>query len=204
MWIDFESLFNGLKAVSPYRALLKVIQKNCITSNEDKLQIAHFIVYQRLRSHAILNAMVEAAGRTDRQRFEPFLQMKWAISDHGFMQSTLNPLLFSQWTVYHLYRDTFPLSDSPITLEPGSVMVTLSPRLLLEINLRVQDLGLKHRNSIEPETLSEFRRRTIDNTFREIIFGDRKLLEEWHVDPAFQARVERVRGMTDYGDVFHL
>ena len=81
-------------------------------------------------------------------------------------------------------------------------MVTLSPRLLLEINLRVQDLGLRHRNSIEPEKLSEFRRRTIDNTFREIIFGDRKLLEEWQVDPAFQARVERVRDMTDYGDVF--
>jgi hypothetical protein len=83
-------------------------------------------------------------------------------------------------------------------------MVTLSPRLLLEINLRVQDLGLRHRNSIEPEKLSEFRRRTIDNTFREVIFGDRKLLEEWYVDPAFQKRVERVRGMTDYGNAFPL
>jgi len=80
-------------------------------------------------------------------------------------------------------------------------MVALSPRLLLEIHLDRQELGCGHRNWIEGEKLAEFRETTINNTFKEIIFSDGKLLEEWRVDPEFQKRVERVRTMKDYNSL---
>jgi hypothetical protein len=37
--------------------------------------------------------------------------------------------------------------------------------------------------------------------FREIIFSDEQVLEEWRNDPAFQERVETIRGMKDYDAV---
>ena len=44
----------------------------------------------------------------------------------------------------------------------------------------------------------EFRRRTIGNTFREIIFGSRPLLEEWRVSREFQDRVGQMKNAKSY------
>jgi len=101
-----------------------------------------------------------------------YLQRK----DYGTM---IEKLALSHWQLFRLDRDTFPLSDLAVTMRPGSVMVALSPRLLLEIHLDRQELGCGHRNWIEGEKLAEFRERTINNTFKEIIFSDGKVLEEW-------------------------
>ena len=199
--IDFESLFEGLERLRPYEALLEVIRKNCITSAEEKGQIAHIIIYQRLRSHAIMNALLESAGKMGREKFEPLIGLKWALSDHRLIYSQIEPLVLSCWRLFRLDRDTFPLSDSAVSVKPGSVMATLSPRLLLDVDLRVKELGCCHQNWIEPEKLSEFRRRTIGDTFREIIFSDQQVLEEWRNEPAFQETVETIRAMKDYDAV---
>jgi hypothetical protein len=196
--IDFESLFGGLEGLRPYQALLEVIKKNCITSAEEKIQIAHFILYQRSRCHAVMNAILEQSGKMGRDKFEPLIFLKWALSETRFLHPQIERMTLSRWMLYRLDHDTFPLSDSAVLLKPGSIMATLSPRLLLEINLGVQELGQFHQNWIEPEKLAEFRRRTIGNTFREIIFGDQKVLEEWQRDPCFRQRVETIRNLKDY------
>lgn len=74
---------------------------------------------------------------------------------------------------YRVDRDTFPLNDSSVLIQPDSVMVALSPRLLLEID-RTQkqpDATISYSNHVAPEKLEEFRRRTIANAFHEIISG---------------------------------
>jgi hypothetical protein len=200
--IDFESLFGGMEGLSPYKALLDVIKKSCITSAEEKVEIAHFIIYQRLRSHAVMNAAIGVAANKGRQKFESLLELKWALSDTRFMWTKVEPLCLSRWRLFRLDRDTFPLSDSAVCLKPGNLMATLSPRLLLEIDLRVQELGCVHQHRIDSDKLTEFRQRTISNTFREIIFSDPIVLEEWQNDSAFQERVEFVRTMKDYATVF--
>jgi hypothetical protein len=48
---------------------------------------------------------------------------------------------------------------------------------------------------------AEFRERTISNTFREIIFSDPTVLEDWRIDPAFQRRIEITRTMRDYNSI---
>jgi hypothetical protein len=201
VYIDFESLFVGIEQRRPYQALLEVIKKNCITCDEHKVQIAHFIIYQRLRSHAIMQAALEAVGQAGGQKFESLLTLKWALSSTDVMLPMVEKLGLARWQLFRLDRDTFPLSDLAVTMRLGSVMVTLSPRLLLEISLGTQELGCRHRNWIEADKLAEFRERTIRNTFREIIFSDRKTLEDWHIDPAFQKRIEVIRTMKDYNSL---
>jgi Protein of unknown function (DUF4238) len=196
--IDFESLFEGIEKLAPYQVLLEVIKKNCITSAEEKINIAHFIIFQRLRSHAIMNSVLEVAGKMGNHKLEPLIYLKWILSSHQLMHPQIERMTLSRWTLYRLDRDTFPLSDSVVSLKPGSIMATLSPRLLLEINLGTQDLGQRHQNWIEADKLAEFRRRTIGNSFREIIFGDQMLLEEWRNDGAFRERVETIRTMKNY------
>jgi hypothetical protein len=62
-----------------------------------------------------------------------------------------------------------------------SVMVTLSPRLLLEIDLTVPDPEQPWivREDLPAEKLSKFRKRSINNSFKEIIFSDRQILLDW-------------------------
>jgi hypothetical protein len=199
--IDFESLFEGLEHLPPYAVLLDVIKRNCITSAEEKSQLAHFVVYQRARSHAVMSAVLEYTGKMGVATFEPLLHLKWLFSDQRFLVSQVHPIVMSRWAIYRLDRDTFPLSDSAVSLEPANIMVTLSPRLLVEINLRDRGVELSHRYRIEPQKLAEFKRRTISSAFREIIFGDPKVLAEWREDAQFRERTETVRAMTDYQTV---
>jgi hypothetical protein len=79
-------------------------------------------------------------------------------------------------------------------------MVALSPRLLLEISVGVfagDNLGIL-KDSIEPNKLSEFGRRTIGNTFREVIFPSKTLLESWQKLQEFKDRVEVIRKMKHF------
>jgi hypothetical protein len=51
---------------------------------------------------------------------------------------------------------------------------------------------------VKPGKLAEFRRRTIGNTFREIIFSDRSVLEYWQSTPEFRRRWETIRDVKSY------
>ncbi len=61
------------------------------------------------------------------------MNLRWAWSDFKYMFNAVAPLAFSRWTFFHSQRDTLPLTDSPILVLPASIMVAISPRLLLEI-----------------------------------------------------------------------
>jgi hypothetical protein len=196
--IDFEGVFEGLEHLAPYTVLLEVIKKNCITSAVEKSQLAHFVIYQRARSHAVMSVVLECAEKLGVAKLEPLINLKLLLADQRFLMSQIQSMALSRWTIYRLDRDTFPLSDSAVSLEPASIMVTLSPRLLVEINLRDQGVELIHRNRIEPEKLDDFRRRTIGSAFREIIFSDPAVLGQWRDDAQFRERAETIRTMKDY------
>ncbi len=71
-----------------------------------------------------------------------------------------------------------------------TVMVVLSPRLLLEIHLNTlaPEDDWTVRDGINSSKFREFRRRTIENGFRELIFSDREKLEDWSKTPGFKDR----------------
>jgi hypothetical protein len=196
--IDFESVFEGLERLLPYTVLLEVIKNNCITSAVEKAQLAHFVIYQRSRSHAVMNVVLECAEKMGVAKLEPLLNLKQLLTDQHFLMNQVQSMVLSRWTIYRLDRDTFPLSDSAVSLKAANILVTLSPRLLVEINLRDRGVELIHRNRIEPHKLAEFRRRTIGSAFREIIFSDPAVLAEWRDDAHFRERAETIRTMKDY------
>jgi hypothetical protein len=101
---------------------------------------------------------------------------------------------------YRTQTDTFPLSDSPVLVNDDSVMVTLSPRLLLEILPQpgLGEISWDVRDGIDNQKLEEFQKRTIGNTFREIIFSDKQTLKEWKQTEAFENRVETISNMKSY------
>jgi hypothetical protein len=80
-------------------------------------------------------------------------------------------------------------------IQRDSVMVVLSPRLLLEINLSVtspEDLWLV-REGISSSKFREFRRRAIANSYKEIIFHDKEALNDWRSTPEYKIRVRTLR-----------
>src|SRR5579875_1617986 len=147
--IDFEEFFRGFEGLLPYQTLLKVIGTNTIAGAEDKTHLAHFVIWQNLRSHAIMNAMLELEGKAGIHKFESLLMLRWGLSDRDAMARLVWPLATSQWRLFHVDQDTFPLSDSAVSVNPGSLMVALSPRQLLEIDLTAESPGCWHCNRID-------------------------------------------------------
>jgi len=158
------------------------------------------VYFHLLRSHAILNAVLESHAEQGLAKFETFVTLKWTLSDTDFLYRTVEPLALSYWRLYRTREDTFPLGDSTILVERGSTMVALSPRLLLEIstNRRTSEYQWDLRNGIKPGKLAEYRKRTIASSFREVIFSDRPTLEFWRHTREFEKRVAALRDMSSY------
>jgi len=72
-----------------------------------------------------------------------------------------------------------------------NLMMVLSPRLLLEIDFTVhkREDEWSVRDGIGASKYREFRRRSIQNTFKDILFSDASELEAWRRLPEFKARM---------------
>ena len=203
LYLDFESILTGIEKLPSYSALLNVIRGQNIVSIDEKAFLASFIYYQYLRSHAIMNSSLEWGLKNKIEKFEYFVLLKWHLANTNSLFQQVAPITFSEWTLYKLDKDTFPLTDSPVLIGSNGIMVSLSPRLLLETS-RIPALnsdGLTIKNGIDDDKLNEFRIRTIGNTFREIIFSDKELLKNWQETKEFQYRVETIKRMKSYNDL---
>lgn len=200
LYIDFENVFTALEGSPAYTTLLRVIRRQEVTSAEEKAWLACFVVFQLLRSHAMMNSMVEFHEQVGRPKFEHLVTLKWLLSDEEAMSAAMNRLVHAYWTLYVAPEPAFPLCDTPVLVSPTSTMVPLSPTLLLEILPRVPASQRQCRldDHVPSRKSDEFRRRTIGNTFREIIFGSRPLLEEWRVSREFQDRVGQMKNAKSY------
>jgi len=190
----------GLEETPAYTALLEVIRKGGLRSLHQKGDLAGFLAVHLLRSHAVMNSMVELMATIGLPKFEYLWRFKRFLDDLDKLFPYAVAVGSGRWRFYRTYQDTFPLTDTPVLLQPDSVMVALSPRLLLEIERTDHSCedGWVSDNHISQAKLEEFRLRTIGNTFREIIFGDRKVLEEWQRTPEFARRHALMADTTTY------
>lgn len=201
--LDFENVLTCLEESLAYKTLLKVITRPGLRSGPEKGALAAFLAVHHLRSHAIMNSMIEFGEQTETPKFEYFWMLKRWLGNVNVLFPWVMTLTAGRWVFYRMDKDTFPLNDSPILIRPDSVMVALSPRLLLEIERNDHSLenGWRDSNSITNDKLAEFRRRTIGNTFREIIFGDAALLEVWRTAPEFSERHQLMANTNSYNAV---
>ena len=79
VFTDFEDFFCGMEYLLPYQTLLKVIKTNTIAGAEDKSHLAHFVVWQNLRSHAIMNAMLELGSNADMHKLESLMESRMGV-----------------------------------------------------------------------------------------------------------------------------
>ena len=72
IFIDFEQILTELEKLPPYKILLEVVKKNRIESVEEKAYLGCFIVIQQMRSHAIMNSMIQFHEEQGDHKFEAF------------------------------------------------------------------------------------------------------------------------------------
>lgn len=198
--LDFENVFSAIENSPAYQSLIDVIQKEKISMREEKANIATFIVLHNMRNHSIINSMIEISDKLGEHNFEHFIWLKHAWSNPGVLYHLVYPLIESQWILYKTKDHTFPLCDSPIMSKNGSIMVALSPRMLLEINMRTKtDLEKWAEKDYIPKfKLNEFRRRTISHSFVEIVFNERETLEVWQRTKEYKRRVRLLSNLDSY------
>lgn len=191
VFLDFEDILTKIEEMPLYKVLMDVAKKGGISTAEEKSFLGCFVVIQLYRSHAVMNSMLELHQTMGLKKFEHFVTLKWLLGDARLLFSSVYPIVACKWKFYKVKSNMFPLCDSPILVKPHSIMVALSPRLLLEIITKIpateDEWNIKH--SISEKKLSEFRQRTIGNTFRDIIFSDNQLLQRWKQSSEFRERV---------------
>ena len=194
VFIDFEQILTAMEKLLPYQTLLKVAVEGRIESREDKAHLSSFLVWQLLRSHAIMNSMIDWHRKLGHEKFEHFVMLKRQLGNTSALANRIELLVCGQWSLFSATDEIFPLCDSPILVKSHSIMVALSPKLLLEIDLNIKTHAehLPITQQVSPQKLEEYRCRTIGNTFREII-GDEPILKQWQTTPEFKARVDLMR-----------
>lgn len=199
VYLDFEEILTALEKMPPYKVLLDVAKKRKIETTEEKAFLGCFLIIQQLRSHAIMNAMIQFYSELQEYKFEHFITLKWMLSDPNFLFSLVAPIVDCQWTLFDVEDNIFPQCDTPILVNAQSIMVAISPQLLLEVerNAPSGDTICDIRNTIDESKYDEFRRRMIGNTFREIV-GSEVILKNWQITQEFTERAKMMKNLQSY------
>lgn len=192
--LDFESQLTGLENGPAYNTLRAVILKERIDNRDEITNLSCFGFIQYLRSHAVFTSALRHLKDAGVERFEFYWLMKNAISDPGYLYLMVIRLATSRWTIYKTREHMFPLPDTPALIKPNNLMMALSPRMLVEIDMTIhnEEGAWCEVDGIPKNKYREFRRRTIANTYKEIIFSEDSVLEEWRQTPEFKARTRLI------------
>ena len=145
--------------------------------------------------------MIKPHEESGLHKFEHFVTLKWMLETPELLGQIVAPIAFSRWTLFTSV-DLLPLCDSPVLLDSESLLIALSPYLLLHADLKTPS-GENEPVPVVPlgkDTFDEFKRRTIGNTFRGII-GDRSTLEVWQACPEFESRARLMKDAKRYNEL---
>jgi hypothetical protein len=193
--LDFEDILTGIESLRHYEAWMRTIKRGDLQSFEDKSFLGAALMMHAVRSYDYMSAAISRASEIGIDKWEYFWRLKNSWSNAEFLsRATIVPAL-AQWTLWRTQNHSFPLCDSPVMINPDSVMVTLSPRLLLEIDLTVLDAEPSWivREDLPETKFAEFRRRSIDNSFKEILFSDEQVLLNWLESDELAARIASLK-----------
>lgn len=176
--LDFENHFTEIE--NSYRPILeKVIVNSKIEDITDKTFLSFFVFFQIIRNHNELKFASQFFQRKNMAKFEMLLELKHTISDPKILLKLILPYLSSKWILYKLKENKFPLSDNPVLIRPLHILLPLAPDLLLEIDLKKtvneNSICVTHKG-ISYFKYKELKKRTIENSSREIVYGDSGIL----------------------------
>lgn len=201
VFLDYENILTGIEGTPAYQVLKDVIKRQNILNKMEKGFLADFTFMQLLRSPAIMSSMLEINELNRISKFEYLVRLKWFLSSPEATYPIVARIALSKWILYVAKEDKFPLSDSAVLVKPENIMIALSPRLLLVVLLNQESDGWLVKEGISSELFYDFKKRTINNTFKEIIFSEEHLLEKWQNSRVFLERTARINKMNTYGDL---
>lgn len=190
LYLDFEATLEGLERLGTYRSLMRAAKISGISSVCHRGFLTCALVTHAMRSPELMTSMIETWSVQGMEKWEYFWLLRNAWANRLVLARATAPLALGQWTIYATPEDRFPLPDSPIMVKRDTLMAVLSPRLLLEISLMVgapEDKWVV-REGISPSKYREFRRRAVGNAFKDIIFHDPAMLEDWRGIPEYRQR----------------
>lgn len=198
LYLDFEDILTAVEGKQGYDALMQAARIGGVASAEHKGFLTSLLVMHAMRSHELMGSMAGEHGAAGTAKWEYFWLLKNAWGNFLTMARAAVPLAHGQWTFYRTPAHRFPLCDSPVMVHQNTVMAVLSPRLLLEVNLNVAvpEDQWKVRDGISLSKYREFRRKSILNSFKEIISHDRATLAEWQSLPEFRMRAAALQDPT--------
>ncbi|PKQ62586.1 hypothetical protein BZG02_12780 [Labilibaculum filiforme] len=192
--LDFENHFTGMEDL--YKEILNsTIENGKVENIAEKTSLSYFLLVQTIRNHNTLRKLNKHGEFYGRDKFEILLYLKHKLSNKDEVMEMILPYLSSKWTFYNLSKFKFPLSDCPILVSSSNIMVALSPNLLLEIELNNKVLPkeiCQVKKRISYFKYRQFQKRTIENSSREIIFGEKELLENWKKSKIYRNHLDRI------------
>jgi len=198
--MPLEQIFDSFESTPTFDTLLKVVQTEKINSRCDIGDLSTFIVCQFMRGHAFLNASIEYFKKAENELFEYFLFLKNTMSNPEILSALIEPLAISHWSIFKTDYHCFPLPDTPVLLNHKNIMIAISPRLLVEIDFkrRKENGSWKIINNVPYKKIKEYKKRAIENTYKELIFHDQNILEELQKMACFQKRVQLLQNEKSY------
>jgi hypothetical protein len=198
LYLDFEDILTGMETAARYSSLMQVAKLGDFGSVQDKGFLICVLMMHAMRSYEFMSAAIEGMSAVDIDKWEYFWLLKNAWGNRPVLARAVTAPALAEWTLWVTPSHAFPLCDSPVMMSRDSLMAPLSPRLLLDINLNVSrpEGYWRVRDDIPGHKLAEFRRRSIANTFKEIIFHDSQVLEQWLSSDHAAARIATLRDPT--------
>jgi hypothetical protein len=201
--LDFENQWTGLEQTPAYSTAMLVGATGELRSREDLGNLACFVVLQNIRSHGMIRSLLEATEAVGIPRFEYYWMLKHMLQDVHALLRLVTPIAIGEWTLYRTSENSFPLPDSPVLVRDGLIMTALSPRMLAMIDVTSMHPEGQWEiiDGVPDHRRAEYRRRCIGNAFKEIIYSECTLLEEWQRTPEFRRRVHLMRDQRSYNEV---
>lgn len=184
-----ENIFTTMED-TVYKPMINIIKREEILDHNDKIVISAFIYFHLVRNPSFINNLFNNLRGGGISKIENFRILKNILSKPKDLGRFISTLIYFQWVTYKLNKHTFPLSDSPLIYN-GNIFVPISPRLLVEINPGISgdsDKVIKYFDITEAK-YNEFRSKTIEATYREIVFCDKSTLTNWQNTFDYQKRL---------------
>jgi hypothetical protein len=205
LYLDFEDILTGMENLGIYSSLMEAARIGAVDSAEHKAFLISALMIHAMRSHELMTSMTETSGVMGMEKWEYFWLLKNAWANQLVLARAAIAPTLGQWILYRTEDHRFPLPDSPVMIRRDTLMAVLSPRLLLEISLSVQQPEshwIVH-DGISNSKYREFRRRAIGNAFKDILFHEPGVLEEWRSVPEYRARVKALGAPETRAELVH-
>jgi hypothetical protein len=205
VYLDFEDILTEIENNAGYNSLIDAVRLGGLSSLEHKGFLTCVLIIHAMRSYEMMTSMLQFADLIGMGKWEYFWLLKNAWANPAILARAVTPLALGEWTLYRTPKHTFPLPDSPIMISTNTLMVVISPRLLLEINLNINNPKnrLSTFQNLSLTKFHEFQLRSINNAFNEIVFHDPVELEKWRNLPEFQERAAAMSNPSKARELIH-